>query len=201
MDACTNPDILRVIWFFMIILDIVKIIIPIALIVLGIVDFSKAVITSDEKAQQKSVKLFGKRILYAILVFIIPWLVEVFMITLGNLIGEEGKVNFTDCIENATGEKIKQLEQTKENEKNGLYCWQCNDNSDLYKWGTSSGTNVNCHAGWHKIDNVLEEDCGVKSCYMCTATNDRYWGVNTRFSDVSCPTSWVSTNETKENCK
>lgn len=113
MDACTNPDILRVIWFFRMIVNIVKIIIPIALIVLGIIDFSKAAITNDEKAQQKSGKLFGKRLLYAVLVFTIPWLVEVLMVTLGNLIGEDGQVNFTDCIENANGEAIEKLESNE----------------------------------------------------------------------------------------
>lgn len=112
MDVCLNPDILRVIWFFKMIVNIVKIIIPIALIVLGIVDFSKATITNDEKVQQKSGKLFFKRLLCAVLVFTIPWLIEVFMVTLGNLIGKDGEVNFTDCIENAKGEKIEALEST-----------------------------------------------------------------------------------------
>ena len=62
VSVCTNPDILRVIYFFLIIIDIVKIIIPIALIILGIIDFSKAVVISDEKVQKKSVNLFMKRI-------------------------------------------------------------------------------------------------------------------------------------------
>ena len=110
MDACTNPDILRVIWFFMMILDIIKIIIPIGLIVLGIVDFSKAMITSDENTQKKSGKLFTKRLIYAVLVFTVPWLIKVFMITLGNLLGEEDEVNFTDCLENANGEYLQKLE-------------------------------------------------------------------------------------------
>jgi len=111
IDACTNPDILRVIYFFLIMLDIVKISIPIGLIVMGIIDFSKSVVISDEQVQKKAAKLFFKRILYGALVFAVPWIIEVLMVTLGNL--TEG-VNFTDCIENANSEAIERLEKELE---------------------------------------------------------------------------------------
>ena len=55
----------------------------------------------SEKSQKISVNLFFKRILYAILVFAVPWIVETFMITLGDLLSEEGTINFTDCLDNA----------------------------------------------------------------------------------------------------
>ena len=111
MNVCENPDILRVIWFGLEIVDIVKIIIPIALIVLGIIDFSKSVITSDEGIQKKSGKLFLKRIIYAVLVFIVPWLIKVFIITLGDLsVLKTNEVNFTDCLDNANSECIDALE-------------------------------------------------------------------------------------------
>lgn len=111
MDVCANPDILRVIWFGLEIVDIVKIIIPISLIILGIINFSKSVISSDEKVQKKSVNVFFKRILYAILIFIIPWLIEVFIITLGNLaVLDSDEVNFTDCLDNANSECVDALE-------------------------------------------------------------------------------------------
>ena len=163
--------------------------------------FSKAAITSDEKVQQKSGKLFGKRLLYAVLVFTIPWLVEVLMVTLGNLIGKDGQVNFTDCIENANGERIEQLEQGIENDKKGLYCWQCNDNSSLLQWGTSAKDNANCHAGWHKLTNVLREDCGVKVCWQCNDNSSLYnWGISAG-SNANCHAGWHQINRTEENCK
>lgn len=115
IDACTNPDILRVIYFAMLILDIVKIVVPIGLIIMGIIDFSKSVITSDEGAQKKNVSLFVKRIIYAVLVFTVPWIVKVLMINLGNLTEE---VNFTDCLENANEDKIKELEEKIESSSN-----------------------------------------------------------------------------------
>ncbi len=114
-DVCTNPDILRIIYFILIIIDIVKIIIPIGLIVMGIIDFSKAVISSDEKTQKKSSRLFMNRILCAVLVFIVPWIVKVLMVVLGDILGS-GVINFTDCIQNANKETIAELDQNLVNE-------------------------------------------------------------------------------------
>ena len=98
MDVCAHSEVLKVIYFIMTLIDIVKIIIPIALIVFGLIDFSKAAISSDEKVQKKSGQLFLKRLLYGILVFTIPWIVEVLMVTLGNLLEDNDTMNFTDCL-------------------------------------------------------------------------------------------------------
>lgn len=78
LDACQHPGILRIIYFGSLLLDIVFTLVPIGLIVILMIDFSKAVIGGDEKAV-KSTKIVGKRIIYAMIVFCIPWIVEVFM--------------------------------------------------------------------------------------------------------------------------
>lgn len=119
MEACTNPDILKVIAFFLIIIDIVKIIIPIGLIIIGTIDFAKAVITNDENNRKKTINLFTKRMIYAILVFAVPWLVEVLMVSLGDLTAE---INFTDCIDNTNNiayyeELQAELEKQQEEEE------------------------------------------------------------------------------------
>jgi len=106
-DTCTNPDILKVIYFFTLLIDIVKIVIPIGLIVMGMIDFSKSVATSDEGIQKKNLNLFIKRIIYAVLIFIIPWIVEVLIVNLGNLTKD---VNYTDCLENANSDTIEAIE-------------------------------------------------------------------------------------------
>ena len=106
MEACTNSEILKAIYFFILIVRIIKIIVPIGLIVFGMFDFSKGLINGDGKNSNHATA-FIKRIVYAILIFLVPWIVRVFIVWLGNL--SEG-VNFTDCIENATPEMIKELE-------------------------------------------------------------------------------------------
>ena len=63
LEACQHPGILRVLYFVTLLLDIVFVLVPIGLIVMLLIDFSKVVISGDEKAS-KSTKLVGKRILY-----------------------------------------------------------------------------------------------------------------------------------------
>lgn len=106
-EACTNPDVLKVIQFILILIDIVRIGVPIGLIILGSIDFSKVVISGEDKDAKNNLNLFIRRIIYAVLVFAVPWIVKTVMILLGNLTEE---VNFTDCLENANSEKIKSLE-------------------------------------------------------------------------------------------
>lgn len=204
MDACTNPDILRVIWFFLIIIDIVKIIVPIGLIIMGIIDFSKAVATSDEQAQKKNANLFMKRILYAILVFAVPWIVKVVMISLGNL--TDG-VNFTDCLENANAEKIAKLDKIEENKEEGLKCWQCNSPSNIYYWGKTYSSTSACPSGWHTLNIYVEEECGIEKCWYCPTSKSYSWSVlNPKQLGQNCDGiaggQWFAKDDiTEENCK
>lgn len=158
LNACENPDILRVIYFGKLIIDIVKIVVPIGLIILGMVDFSKSVTTSDEGAQKKNMKLLGKRIVFAVLVFAVPWIVETLMVSLGNL--TEG-VNFTDCLENANSDCIDKLESGYQHcySKEQYSCYYCaSSNKYLWKPGTPS---ENCPGGigWSKKTNIEEKNC------------------------------------------
>lgn len=218
MDACTNPDILRVIYFFKLIVDIVKIIIPIGLIIFGLIDFSKSVISNDEKVQKKSINLFMKRLLYAVLVFAVPWIVNVLMITLGDVFGDEDKVNFTDCLENANPECIEQLDGGSTftacdvSEDFGKKCYLCSEkigagNKYTYVWGPSSlEDNIfdkkYCLAieEFTNKDNCIEQNNTISYCYYCDATKEYYYGTmptDTCDSD----SGWVPNySKTELNC-
>ena len=226
MEACTNPDILRVIYFFSLILDIVKIIVPIGIIVFGIIGFSKAVISGDEKEQKKSFNLFGKRLLYGVLIFAVPWIVEVFMITLGDLIDKDNMGNFTDCLENANSECIDALdsknintiksicdvpedfkveedtsnqdENVGQNQTTNQVCWQCNDNPNLYQWGESAKSDSNCHAGWHEL-NRTKEQCPVEKCYYCTGVPNYVWSTSKPSSGCTGGV-WSVVSKNKNEC-
>ena len=64
-------------WQFLgIVLLIFKIVIPVILIVLGMIDLGKAVISSDDKAISTSVKHLAKRIIAAIVIFFIPTIIS-----------------------------------------------------------------------------------------------------------------------------
>lgn len=108
LNPCEDPNIIRVIFFGKIILDIIRIIIPIGMIIMAIMDFSKGVTSSDDSTQKKKMKLLIKRIIMGVMVFAVPWIVGRIIILLGNL--ADG-VNYTDCLENATEERLNELQE------------------------------------------------------------------------------------------
>lgn len=126
LDACQHPGILRIIYFGSLLLDIVFTLVPIGLIVILMIDFSKAVIGGDEKAV-KSTKIVGKRIIYAMIVFCIPWIVEVFM-SLMDSIGFS--VNYQECLTNAKSGDFSYYDKLLENEEKND---NTNDNKITYE--------------------------------------------------------------------
>ena len=68
-----TANIWKVIGYFVVIL---KIVIPILLIVLGMVDLGKAVISSDEKEMNKAVNMLLKRFIIAVVIFFIPTIIS-----------------------------------------------------------------------------------------------------------------------------
>ena len=74
VDICTEDY--EPLWNIVgLVINIIKIGIPIVLIVLGMIDFAKATIAGKEDEQKKATKLLGKRFLYAIGVFASVWIV------------------------------------------------------------------------------------------------------------------------------
>lgn len=109
LSSCGPAGLLRVIYFFKLILDIVFIIIPIALIVMLTIDFAKMTISGDEGVQKKTFKTATKRLLSAVIVFFIPMIVSVVNEVLGDL-----GVEYSVCYNDITIEAIEQLELEEE---------------------------------------------------------------------------------------
>lgn len=118
MEICVEPDFLRIIYFIKIIINVIFIIVPIGVIVMGLIDLSKSTISSNEEEQKKKSKLFLKRIISAVLVFAVPWIVNVIMGLLGEL---TSNVNLADCWNNANSEKINDLAALATNEERLKY--------------------------------------------------------------------------------
>ena len=75
----------------------IKIVVPIILIVLGMIDLGKAVAASKEEEIKKAQTLFIKRFIAAIIVFLIVTIVQVFF----NVMAQTGVVDegtWVDCI-------------------------------------------------------------------------------------------------------
>lgn len=88
------------------VVTVIKIIIPLMLIILGMVDLGKAVVSSDEKAISKSVGSLIKRFIAAIIVFFVPTIVSALFsaISLVNLNDGDAQI-CVQCLTNPGGSK------------------------------------------------------------------------------------------------
>lgn len=98
--------------FTVMLVNTVKVIIPILLVAFGMIDLAKAVIGNDEKVMKEAQTKFIKRIVYAVIIFFIVAIVQLIFGLLadassGSSSGqlEKGKVN--DCIACFISDKSK----------------------------------------------------------------------------------------------
>ena len=91
---------------------VIKIVIPLMLIVLGMVDLGKAVVSSDEKAINKAVSTLIKRFIAAVVVFFVPTIVSALFNAL-SLIGNE--TDYNTCVQCVTQTCPKLAGQTTGN--------------------------------------------------------------------------------------
>ena len=76
LDQCsTLMPVIRLIKFGVI--PLIQIVIIVALIILLILDFGKAVMAGKEDEIKSAQKLAIKRVIYAVIVFLVPWIVNV----------------------------------------------------------------------------------------------------------------------------
>ncbi len=96
MEIC-SIQIMRVFKYIGIILDIILIAIPIILIVMGCIDFIKAIIAGKDDKIKKSQSTFVKRIIAAVLVFCVPTIIGLLLSLLN-----QGKNAYLSCVLNTS---------------------------------------------------------------------------------------------------
>lgn len=89
--GCTDDED-SVAWLLQKLLNYLKILGPTIAIVLGSLDFTKAIVASDEDQMKKTQSKFVKRIIAAVLLFFIPLLVEILLGIFG-IVGTTGGLN------------------------------------------------------------------------------------------------------------
>lgn len=82
-DTDANNTFISILRIARTVVRILQIVVPILLIVLGSIDIAKAVIAGDEKKIKEAQKPFVKRIIAAVIVFLVPWIVGIVL----NLVG------------------------------------------------------------------------------------------------------------------
>ena len=101
-STCETPAILQIIYFGKLLFNIVHILLPIALIIYMMFDFFKCLIIGDESKQRSVVKLSLKRIMYAVIVYAVPYIISIFAELMSDFIPD-----YNSCLLNATPEKIE----------------------------------------------------------------------------------------------
>ncbi len=76
---------------------LIKWIVPLILIVLGMIDFGKAVISNDDKALNNATSSLIKRIIAGVVVFFVPSLVMALVNFIGFTQGIENDADFATC--------------------------------------------------------------------------------------------------------
>lgn len=86
---------------------ILKIVIPLILIVLGMVDLGKAVVESDDKAISKAVNMLLHRFIAAVVVFFVPTIVSALFNAVANInYNDDPDLNVCmQCLTNRNGTK------------------------------------------------------------------------------------------------
>ena len=93
IDLCQNPGVVK---SFQVVgwgLFIIKIVAPLVLIVLGIIDIGKAIMASDDKAIQAGVSTLVKRAIAAVVIFFIPTIINLVFKLVNN--SEEAKQKYS----------------------------------------------------------------------------------------------------------
>lgn len=89
---------------------IIKIVVPLLLILLGMLDLGKAVISSDEKAIKTSTNMLIKRFIAAVVIFFIPTIVNALFSVLDVMGDAKNDYNVcVKCVTNVTGSDCQKL--------------------------------------------------------------------------------------------
>ena len=114
-DPCSNASFLATILFIKKLVTIISYLVPVLLVLFMTIDFAKAVIAGDENQMKTAQNLAIKRIIWAVVIFFVPIVVNAVFHLLDNT--EAAGIT---CYNNATDEVVDTL-QAAENAKLALY--------------------------------------------------------------------------------
>jgi len=92
LDLCDSADMQVVVSAVKTIFTLIQVAIPGVLIVLGTIDMFKAMASGDEKKTKEAQKTFIRRLIYAVVAFLIPFIIRlVFSFVADNVNNSEGQ--------------------------------------------------------------------------------------------------------------
>ena len=108
-NFCESPDVLWIVSIIIKVIYIIRIAVPIILIISLMIDFVRALISKEEDSLNKALGLCIKKIILAILVFLIPVFVNV-------IVGVVATEDYRDCIDLTNTVDIKDIYERKAQE-------------------------------------------------------------------------------------
>lgn len=178
VSDCGGADILRILKFVFILIDLVLFIVPIGLIVMIMIDFSKNVIAGKEDEMKKNVNMVIKRLIYCVVLFLVPTIVE-FAVKMVSGTGDNIWAKASYCIDYAKNEDISICEvdyETFEPKYDTTpECYVCSfvdGRPSVYVWDTEKpASNYGGCTSDFRVDNtrVSENVCKnlEKQCWQC----------------------------------
>ena len=162
------------------VINILKISVPVILIIMGMLDFGKAVASQDEKGMKETQTRFVKRIIGAIAVFLVITVTQFVFI----LLNTSDSNNMLSCIDCFINNNCQTNSRTA--------CYQC-VGTDQYIWSFSPGTTSACPSGYIRVE-LSEQDCKSqyteKKCYQCNSNSNIYKWDSDSSADSACPSGY-----------
>lgn len=113
-NLCMQPGFLRIIYLVRISLNILRFVVPIGLIIKTSIDLYMKVLNHDEKVVVKNIK---SRVIAAVIVFLVPTFINLFMKLVEYAVGFNSYNGVTECWQFADMDYIKELEKNIKEEE------------------------------------------------------------------------------------
>lgn len=99
-DVQCTGDILTIVSAIKFVFTLIQWAIPLVLIVLGTIDMFKAMASGDEKVTKEAQKKFIKRLIYAVVAFLIPFIISLVFTFVGQMINNDAAQSAGDTYNN-----------------------------------------------------------------------------------------------------
>ena len=192
---CGGADILKILKFVFKLLDLVLFIVPMGLIIMVILDFSKNVIAGKEDEMKKNVDVAIKRIIYCMVIFLVPTIVN-FAVNFVSGTGDNIAAKASYCIDYAKTGKLSKCEPYN--------CYLCVESGVgkkeySYVWGKTTQENCFPVNDYLSENACINKNNTIEYCFYCDDTNDYYYGIE---PEKACSSSWKKDySKGKESCK
>lgn len=176
---CGGADILRILKFVFILIDLVLFIVPMGLIVMIILDFSKNVIANKEDDMKKNVNMVIKRIIYCMVIFLVPTIVN-FAVNFVGGTGDNIAAKAACCIDYAKNRNLSNCEVNYDTLEKEIYrCHVCDfddGRESIYVWNSKKPADDynGCTSNFYiDMTKTSKNTCkSIPQCYKCADNDD-----------------------------